>query len=192
MEKSLKHSPGKVDSIHIGTREDMSKQLVSTITAQLDGFAGDNHQGVSRVAYEHDSDPAGTVRRNDRQWSAVSVEELDAMTAALELQKPLTAEDLGANLCIAGIPDFSKLPRGSRLKFESGAILMVESYNPPCSDMAEKISSLYSTTNGSAVTPRQFIIASKKQRGVVGVVDVAGEIRQGDEMVLEFYLPPKL
>ncbi|MDE0759882.1 MAG: hypothetical protein OSB45_17150, partial [Pseudomonadales bacterium] len=71
-------------------------------------------------------------------------------------------------------------------------ILMVESYNPPCGDMAEKISNLYVTTKGSAVTPRQFIVASKKQRGVVGVVDVAGEIRQGDEVVLEFYLPPKL
>jgi len=188
----LKHSPGKVVSVHIGTREDMSKQLVSTITAELDGFAGDNHQGVSRIAYEHDSDPAGTARRNDRQWSAVSVEELDAMSVALELQKPLSAEDLGANLCIEGIPEFSKLPRGSRLKFESGAILMVESYNPPCSDMAEKISNLYVTTKGSAVAPKQFIVASKKQRGVVGVVDVAGEIRQGDEVVLEFYLPPKL
>ncbi len=188
----MKHSSGKVVSAHIGTREDMSKQVVSTVTAELDGFAGDNHQGMSRVAYEHDSDPAGTVRRNDRQWSAVSVEELDAISEALELQKPLSAEDLGANLCIAGIPEFSKLPRGSRLKFESGAILMVESYNPPCSDMAEKVSILYGTAEGSAVTPTQFIVASKKLRGVVGVVDVAGEIRQGDEVVLEFYRPPKL
>ncbi|MBT5152857.1 MAG: hypothetical protein HOM44_02100 [Gammaproteobacteria bacterium] len=59
----MKRSPGKIVSVHIGNRDDMSKQLVSTVTAELGGFAGDNHQGVSRFAYEHDSDPAGTVRR---------------------------------------------------------------------------------------------------------------------------------
>ena len=71
-------------------------------------------------------------------------------------------------------------------------MLMVESYNPPCIDLAEKVSNLYVTTKGSAVTPTQFIVVSKKQRGVVGVVDVAGDIKQGDGVVLEFYRPPKL
>ena len=129
-------------SVHIGRRGDMSKQPRPGIIAELDGFIGDNHQGFSRVAYDHDSDPIGTVRRNNRQWSGISREELDEISAGLSLKETITAEDLGCNICIEGIPFFSKLTKGTRIKFPSGAVLVVEDYNPPCRDMADKIAEL--------------------------------------------------
>jgi len=188
----LKQLIGQLVSVHIGTRNDMSKQQRSSITAELDGFAEDKHKGFSRVAYENDSDPMGTVRRNNRQWSGVSREELDEISAGLNLQETLTAEDLGCNICTQGIPEFSKLPKGTRLKFPSGAVLVVEDYNPPCRDMANKIANRYLTQEGVKITPREFIIGAKKKRGVVGSIDVPGEIHADDEFVVEQYQPPKL
>jgi hypothetical protein len=188
----LKKLIGKLISVHIGTRNDMSKQPRPSITAELDGFSSDNHKGFSRVAYDHDSDPIGTVRRNNRQWSGVSLEELNEISAGLCLGEILTSEDLGSNLCIEGIPEFSKIPKGSRLKFPSGAVLVVENYNPPCRDMAEKIAGRYLSQDGASITPRDFILQAKKKRGLVGSIDVPGEIRADDEFILELYRSPKL
>ena len=183
---------GKLVSVHIGTREDMSKQPRSSIAAELDGFTDDKHKGFSRVAYDNDSDPMGTVRRNNRQWSGVSREELIQISAGLNLRETLTTEDLGCNICTKGIPELSKLPKGTRLKFPSGAVLVVENYNPPCREMADKIASKYQTLDGEKITPREFIIQAKKKRGIVGSIDVPGEIHADDSFVVEQYKPPRL
>ena len=176
---------GKVVSVHIGTRDDMSKQSHSEVKVDHDGFEGDNHQGHTRTAYEGDKDPEGTVRRNERQWSGVSFEELVEVTQSLRISSPLLAEDLGANLCISGIEQFSALPGGTRLKFSSGAILCIAEFNPPCMDMGEKLSGMYKKADGGAFEARDFVLAAKRRRGVVGVVDVPGTISEGDEVVVE-------
>ena len=188
----MKQTKARLATVHIGTRKDMSKQPRDRVLAEIKGLSGDNHYGLMRIAYENDIDPEGTERRNDRQWSAVSLEELEEISSELALERPLNAEDLGANLCISGVGDLSKLPRGSRLKFPSGAALVVEAYNPPCSDMAEKIVELYRTADGAAISARDFIVASRKKRGLVGVVDVEGEICAGDEITIEIYKAPGL
>lgn len=176
---------GKVVSVHVGTREDMSKQPLSNVKVELDGFVGDNHQGFMREAYAGDKDPEGTIRRNERQWSAICAEELQAVSQELNLNDTIRAEDVGANLCLTGIPDLSTLPSGARLCFSSGAILVVEEYNPPCMDMGEKLSKLYQKTSGEPLTARDFVLTARKRRGLVGVVDVAGDIRAEDEVTLE-------
>jgi hypothetical protein len=78
-------------SVHTGNNEDKSKDSMRAVRAELDGFSGDKHQSYTRVAYEGESVPAGTKRRNDRQWSAVSLEELAKIQQAMELGTPLTA-----------------------------------------------------------------------------------------------------
>ena len=45
-------------------------------------------------------------------------------------------EDLS---CVEGIPEFSLLPKGTKLLFPSGAVLLVEGYNPPCAEMGLKL-----------------------------------------------------
>ncbi len=75
------------------------------------------------------------IRRNERQRPGDSVEELTYITERLDLTEPLTRGTLGANLGVERIPEFSRLPKGTKLLFPSGAVLLVEEYNPPCTVM---------------------------------------------------------
>ena len=178
---------GSVASVHISNNRDMSIESTKTIQVEFDGIVADKHRSYMRGTYEGESVPAGTVRRNDRQWSAVSVEELAKIQEVMELESTLTATTLNANLCFEGIPNFSQLPKGSQLCFPSGAILMVEDYNPPCSYMSEKITKTHTTTSGQPPKRLAFVKAAKRLRGLVGVVDVVGAINAGDEVIVKVF-----
>jgi len=182
-----KEITGSVASVHISNNGDMSKESTETIQAEFDGIVADKHRSYMRGAYEGESVPAGTVRRNDRQWSAVSLEELAKIQEAMELETTLTAATLAANLCFEGITNFSQLPKGSQLCFPSGAILMVEDYNPPCSYMSEKIAKTHTTKSGQPPKRLAFVKAAKRLRGLVGVVDVVGAINEGDKVIVKVF-----
>jgi MOSC domain-containing protein YiiM len=185
--KTLK---GRIVSLHKGNNEDLSKQPQISLNAEIGGFAGDKHQGPVRETWEGESEPPGTKRRNERQWSGVSVEELAHITERLELKQPISPATLGANLCIEGIPEFSLLPKGTRLVFPSGAVLQVEEYNPPCSEMGAQIAAKYSTRSNQPLTAKTWLRPASGRRGVVGVIDVPGEIREGDEVEVHIYEEP--
>ena len=185
--KTLK---GRIVSLHMGNNEDLSKQSQQSLTAEIGGFAGDKHQGPMRETWQGEWQPAGTIRRNERQWSGVSVEELAHITERLDLTEPLSPATLGANLCLEGIPDFSLLPKGTTLLFPSGAVLLVEEYNPPCSEMGAQIANKYSTRSGEPLTDKVWLRPASGRRGLVGVIDVAGEIRAGDEVEVRIYEKP--
>ena len=187
--KTLK---GRIVSVHTGNNEDLSKQSQTSLTAEIGGFAGDKHQGPERKTWEGEWDPPDTIRRNERQWSGVSVEELAHITERLVLKQPLTPTTLGANLCISGIPEFSLLPKGTRLVFPSGAVLLIEEYNPPCSDMGAQIAAKYSTRSDLPLTAQTWLRPASGRRGVVGVIDVPGEIRAGDEVEVWLYEEPEI
>ncbi len=177
-------------SVHTGNNEDLSKEGCASVEVELEGFVGDKHRGFERVAWPGDKDPAGTVRRNERQWSGVSVEELAIIGQKMDLKEPLTAATLGANICVEGIPDFSRLPKSARLIFPSGAVLAVEECNPPCADMGEQITAKYMTNAGERAAGHLFASRAFGLRGVVGVVDVAGVIKAGDKVVVQIVEPP--
>ncbi len=181
---------GRLVSVHIGKEDEFEKVVQASVEAELDGFVGDRHRGYSRVAYEGDTDPPGTVRRNNRQWSGVSIEELTIISERMNLAEPLTAETLGANICVEGVRDFSSLARGDRLIFPSGAVLIVENYNPPCADMSEHIANRYTTRSGEAIRRMDFCKQAKRIRGVTGCIDVPGVINAGDEVRIQTYKPP--
>ncbi len=181
----MKELVGLLVSVHVGNNEDLSKQELASLEAKLDGFAGDKHSGFERVAWRGDKDPEGTVRRNERQWSGVSVEELAIIEKKMDLKEPLTAETLGANICVEGIPDFSRLPKSARLVFPSGAVLAVEECNPPCADMGEQITAKYTTHSGERAAGHLFAARAFGLRGVVGVVDVPGMIHAGDKVTVQ-------
>lgn len=186
----MKQLRARVVSVHSGGNDDLSKDECASIRVELDGIVGDRHRSFERTAWPGDKQPEGTVRRNERQWSAVSVEELAEIGAAMDLNEPLTATRLGANLCLSDINDLSRLPKGTVLKFPSGAELIVEEYNPPCHDMGKQITAEYTTRDGQALASTAFSKAAKLLRGVVGVVEVAGAISAGDEVLVEVYEPP--
>jgi MOSC domain-containing protein YiiM len=181
---------GKVVSVHGGSNEDLSKKAQESLTAEIGGFTGDKHHGPTRKAF--DRQPAGTVRRNERQWSAVSVEELAHITERLVLTEPLAPDTLGANLCVEGIPEFSLLPKGTKLLFPSGAVLLVEEYNPPCGEMGTQIVAKHATRSGEPLTATAWLRPAAGRRGLVGIVDVPGAITAGDEVEVQIFEEPAI
>jgi MOSC domain-containing protein YiiM len=186
----VKEITATVVSVHSGSNEDLSKEEHPSIQVELDGVVGDRHRSHTRKAWAGDKQPQGTVRRNERQWSAVSVEELVDIQNEMDLKEPLTAESLGTNLCIEGVAELSRLPKGTILKFPSGAELIVEEYNPPCMDMGEKLAAMHKTNSGQPLTSTAFSKAAKLSRGVVGSVEVAGTIMAGDDVLISLYETP--
>jgi hypothetical protein len=181
---------GIVVSVHAGSNDDLSKEERPSIQVELDGIVGDAHRAFSRECWSGDKQPQGTVRRNERQWSAVSAEELSDIARAMDLADSLTPTELGANLCLSGIRDLSRLPKGTVLKFPSGAELIVEEYNPPCHDMGKKLAGLHTTRSGEPLSSTAFSKAAKLTRGIVGVVEVPGQISAGDEVQVDLYETP--
>jgi MOSC domain-containing protein YiiM len=188
----MKRSICQVDSVYLGSSEDdLGKQPHLLLNAQLSGFVGDRHGSIERAAWtKGDKQVSGTIRRNERQWSAVSVEELTEIAQKMGLTQPLSAASVGANLCLSGVANLSHLPKGSILKFPSGAELIVEEYNPPCVDMDEKLASMYTTKSGAGIPAGSFLAASKYSRGIVGVIEVPGIIHAGDKVMVMHYKSP--
>ena len=184
---------GQIEALYLGvTGEHLVKQPRPTLQAELDGFKGDRHGTFQRESWgEGDKQPAGVTRRNERQWSTVSQEELTEISLEMKLTEPVSAGSIGANLCISGIPDLSQLPKGTIFKFPSGAELMVEEYNPPCLDVSKTLASMHSTSSGEVLKDNAFSEAAKFRRGLVGVIEVAGEINVGDELEVCIYTPPR-
>lgn len=187
---SVKKFTAQVISVHSGSNKDSTKDQYPSIEVELIGIVGDAHRSYERSTWAGDKQPEGTTRRNERQWSAVSLEELAEVSAEMGLTEELTASCVGANICLSGISELSRLPKGTLLKFPSGAELMVEEYNPPCGYMGEKIASLFSTTSGEPLSNTAFSKAAKLKRGIVGVVEVAGIINAGDDVEVEIYETP--
>jgi MOSC domain-containing protein YiiM len=187
MSEYSKTFDAKLVSVHVGKTVEFIKESMGTAQVELDGFVGDKHKSYMRGIYEGEAYPPGTIRRNNRQWSAVSIEELKSISETMDLAEDLTARILGANLCFSGIPELSQLPKGSKLSFPSGATLIVEEYNPPCHDMSEEISRTRKTKSGDYPGKLEFLKAAKKLRGLVGIVDVAGEINEGDVVKVQVF-----
>jgi len=186
----VKKIVGQVVSVHAGSNADLSKDEQATIEVALDGVVGDRHRSYDRATWPGDKQPEGTTRRNERQWSAVSVEELAEIRDAMKLAEPLVAASVGANLCLSGVRELSRLPKGTLLKFPSGAELAVEEYNPPCHDMGKKLASIHTTRSGEPLSSTAFSKAAKLNRGVVGVVEVTGTISAGDAVTVGLYETP--
>ena len=183
---------GTVASLFLGATGTLSKAAQRSLDFAFDGIVGDRHRGLTRKAWEHtDKQPGGTERRNERQWSAVAQEDLDQASQVLSLTRALSAGDVAVNLSIAGVPEFSRLPRGTTLTFEGGVVLMVEEYNPPCRPMSQYVAEGHETTTGVPLGAADFIEASKFSRGLVGVVEVPGVVSVGEGVSVAPEVLPK-
>jgi MOSC domain-containing protein YiiM len=183
---------GHVVSAFLGAPGTLKKEQQDSLDFAIDGIVGDRHRGATRKCWDQtDKQPGGTERRNERQWSAVAQEDLAEVSERLSLATPLAAGDVAVNLSIAGVPDFSRLPRGTVLKFQGGVVLMVEEYNPPCSRMSRFVAETYLGQGGKTLSDSAFIEASKFCRGVVGVVEVPGTVAVGETVTVEPEVLPK-
>lgn len=159
--------------------------LRESLNFTLEGIPGDRHAGFFRASggREKKEYRPGTTIRNNRQWSALSVEELQTIAARMQLSE-LNAGLTGANLLISGLIDFTRTPSLSLLKINGshGPVLVVYGENKPCMHphklMEEK-------TGKKIATP--FTKAAASCRGLVGWVEKAGEARTGDPV--ELWIP---
>lgn len=143
------------------------------------GIAGELHQGVTRPACVRVKDlhPEGTTIANTRQLSVLGQEELDAIAAELGLDR-LDPGHLGASLVVAGIADFTHLPPSSRLQAPSGATLVIDMENRPCTIPARAIEAAHPGKG------RLFKPAAQGRRGVTAWVERPGRIALGDPLAL--------
>lgn len=148
------------------------------------GFEGDRHAGLTREAGVRDKDiERGTEIRNNRQVSLVSSEEMEEIARRMDLAE-VRPEWMGANLCLTGIEDLTKLPHGTRFRFEEGVEIVVHGENKPCTGPGEVLEEQYPQREGLVSRfPKQAL----HLRGLVGWVGEPGEIRVGERV--EFILP---
>lgn len=148
------------------------------------GLEGDRHFGLTaKAGVRQKHHPRGTEIRNARQLSIVGEEELQQIAATLQV--PRVAWDwLGANLCLSGLPALTQTAPSTRLKFPSGACLVVDSDNAPCSGPGKVVAQQLSEPPELAA---RFVKAAWKKRGLVAWVERPGLIEVGNAVEL---VPP--
>ena len=173
---------GTVQSVLIGN---ISGSLVTTpvekVQVNFAGFEGDQHAGLTRKSDGRTPYyPRGTVIRNDRQVSLVSVDELAQIAAGLNVPE-LQPAWLGANLLLSGMPRLTRLPPNTRLVFQQGAVLVVQAENLPCTGPGEVLAAQFRQPELKNLFPK-FALG---RRGLVACVEKPGSIAAGDTVQVE-------
>ena len=151
----------------------------SEVFAAFGGMAGEVHHGMTapscvRMTAQY---PKGTPVRNTRQFSVLSAEDMARIASGMGLAA-LSPSLIGASMVVSGIPDFSHIPPGSRLQGASGATLVVNLNNRPCTFPAKAIEAEHPGAG------KHFKPAAEGRRGVVAWVEREGTFRLGDDIRL--------
>ena len=152
---------------------------VAEVMARFAGPEGESHGGLtrpscSRVLRQY---KRNTTIRNVRQFSILSAEDLAGIAAQMGIDG-LDPALVGASMVIRGIPDFSLIPPSSRLQAESGATLVVDMENRPCTLPARPIE------NRHPGFGKRFKPAAAGRRGVTAWVEAEGLLRVGQRITL--------
>jgi len=156
------------------------------------GVKGDGHAGV-RLADVREREllsfgvPKGVEIANMREFSAISVEEMAEVAAAMGVPD-IAPGCLGENLVLSGVPRLTRLPAGTMLFFQKNdqtkrtAVLVVWGENTPCAIPGEAIQVLHPDIPGLA---GRFPKAALGKRGVVGSVYCSGIVHEGDSVIVK-------
>ncbi len=163
----------------IGTYDILHAEPCASLTATFAGMEGEAHEGITarscvRMTAQYQQ---GTVIANTRQVSILSAEELAEIARRMGLPD-LSPTLLGATIVVEGIPDFSHIPPGSRLQGPSGATLVVNLNNRPCTFPSRAIEVALPGFGA------KFKPAANGRRGVVAWVEREGSFALGDPLRL--------
>ena len=160
--------------------ETLASESVLEAFASFAGMEGEDHSGLtraacSRVSLQHRS---GTQIRNVRQFSIISAEEMDAVSAEMGIEgvKP---EWMGASIVVCGLPDFTHIPPSSRLQNGAGTTLVVDMENRPCMFPGKEEVEPHHPGKGKLLKS-----AAKGRRGVTAWVEREGLLKVGDSFTL--------
>lgn len=155
---------------------------VQSVQAGFEGFDGEAHSGVTRPACSRFGMlyPQGTEVRNTRQLSILSVEELALIAAEMGLEA-LDPLYLGASMVVEGIPDFSHLTVGTRLRAPGKTVITIDLENAPCHFPGQEIEADHPGYGKS------FKAAAENRRGVTAWIERPGPLAVGD--ALEVFVP---
>jgi MOSC domain len=176
---------GEVTAILSRDSRDTGFEKKATGQMQLTfaGPAGDCHAGLTRKSdsrtlplYKRDVDI-----RNVRQVTLLAEEELADIAAKLGIPR-IDPSWFGANIVVKSIPDFTLLPPSTRLQFPSGATLVVDMENYPCSQIAKVVERHHPGTQFNVVK------AAMHKRGVTAWVECEGDVNAGDK--IKIVTPP--
>ncbi len=137
-------------------------RAVQTLPLNLEGIPGDVHYGFTRLSGGREFwHPRRTPIRNDRHLTLVSAAEL---------------AQIAVNV-IDGIENLTQLPRGVRLLFASGTTLYLNGENHPCRGSGAQVAGHFPDRTGLDL---MFVKAAAGLRGLIAVVERAGDIGTGD------------
>lgn len=173
---------GIVRGLYAANPDSTVSSSIDQATVKIGGFEEDvRHFGVMKNAGVREKQyDKGTPIFNYRQISAVSVEELECIAAALGVEE-IKPEWLGANILLQGIPELTRLPPTTRIYFSQGPTVMVYGENEPCKAAGKPIENHYQI-EGLAV---DFVKKAVYSRGFVGWVEKEGIIQPGDKVRVE-------
>jgi MOSC domain-containing protein YiiM len=170
---------GGVDSVSLSGSHDFSKILQGKITLLAGlGVAGDAHCGRtvkhrSRVA----QDPA---QPNLRQIHLIQAELHDELK---EIGFQVSPGQMGENITTRGI-SLLQLPEGTKLHLGECAVVQLTGLRNPCAQLDQFQPGLM-----RAVLERDAEGRLIGKAGIMGIVLQGGDVRPGDEIVVE--LPPQ-
>lgn len=164
----------------VSTNAEHSFSKVNTDVIQLvreRGVEDDAHFGQT-VQHLHliEKDPS---RANLRQVHLIAIERINEWN---RLGHRVRCGSLGENITTSGV-DLEHLPAGTRMRFQSGAEILLTGLRKPCHQVDKFSKGLLKLTiadSNDSDVPYKI--------GVMGIVVVAGEVVRGEEIKL--ILPP--
>lgn len=129
--------------------------------------------------------PKGMEIANQREFTAISAEEMREIEQDLVLGGSIAPGSLSENLMLGNIPNLTRLPPGTRLFFQNNnvtrtAVLVVWGENEPCIGPGNVIQEQFP---GQSDVASRFVKAAHGRRGVVGSVYSSGVIKVGDIVI---------
>lgn len=171
---------GRVAGLYIASGKDFITQAVNRLDCDSGGIVGDHHYGLTRKAGGREPwYVRGTAIRNDRQISVVCGRELAKIASIMGIAA-IKPEWIGANIVVEYIADFTLLPAGTVLFFESGLTLKLDGVNAPCKIAGTSIAH-HIGAEEEALTALNFVRAAKYLRGQTGWVERAGAVSIGEK-----------
>ena len=177
---------GRVASLYLGSAKKSASTSVDSFMLTFTGIVTDVHGGATRAAGPREpSFRRGTMLANLRQVSPVSTEELETIASRMGLAR-LDPGWLAANIASTDVDPITQLPRGTIIRFPSGASLYVCDLNSPCTAAANLI------RKHARLAPLQassFARHAWGRRGLVAFVYAQGQVCSGDAIEFMFPLP---